>query len=115
MSREDLYRILEVALSDTAGVYVGQGQDAEAYYSQLRADIAASLCEPIHVSAIVMEPGFSGLAIGDFISGICLAHKAGYWLVYQPEQHQFYCFWGESPASLGSHGVYGTPLYCWSA
>jgi hypothetical protein len=35
--------------------------------------------------------------------------------VYQPESDCFYCFWGTDLAALGAHGVFGSPLYCWSA
>lgn len=62
-----------------------------------------------------MPPGFPRTAVGSSISGQCVAHNAGYWLVYQPEQDRFYCFWGTDRNNLGAHGVFGSPLYCWSA
>ena len=106
---------LKAALSDTSGVYINAGVDAQSYLSGLASDILANLCTPFSLSATVMAPGFPDAAIGSTITGQCLAHKMGYWLVYQPEQDQFYCFWGTDPASLGAHGVFGSPLYCWSA
>jgi hypothetical protein len=106
---------LEAALSDTSGVYVNSGVDAESYFTELANSIRSSVCEPFDVSATVMPPGFPDTALGNVISGQCIAHRAGYWLVYQPEQDRFYCFWGESPSNLGAHGVFGSPLYCWSA
>jgi len=106
---------LESALSDTSDVYVNAGVDASAYYTRLADSIRRNLCEPFSVSAVVQEPGFPDAAIGSTISGQCLAHHAGYWLVYQPERDVFYCFWGQEPSNLGAHGVFGSPLYCWSA
>ena len=106
---------LDAALADTSRVFVGKGVDPETYYAQLRADIRGSLCEPFPASAKVVEPGFPHAEVGQSISGICLAHGSGYWLVYQPDEDRFYCFWGEEPESLGAYGVFGSPLYCWSA
>lgn len=106
---------LEAALADTAEVYVNAGVDAESYLAELANSIRSKVCEPFLVSATVMPPGFPDAALGDVISGLCLAHEAGYWLVYQPEMDRYYCFWGESPSNLGAHGVFGSPLYCWSA
>jgi hypothetical protein len=54
-----------------------------------------------------MPPGFSGSNPGSHISEQCVAHRAGYWLVYQPDQNQFYCFWGKGPGNLDAHGVSG--------
>ena len=106
---------LEAALSDTTGVYVNAGVDAATYYAQLAADIRGNMHEPFPVSAVVMPPGFSDATIGDRISGQCVAHSEGYWLVYQPVQDTFYCFWGTDQSNLGARGVSGGPLYCWSA
>ena len=62
-----------------------------------------------------MPPGFPGARVGSVISGQCVAHRAGYWLVYQSEHDCFYCFWGSDSSNLGAHGVFGQPLYCWPA
>ena len=110
-----LLRKLEAALSDTSDVYVNSSVDTESYFADLAASIRKNVCEPFPVRARVMEPGFPDLAIGDVISGQCVAHQAGYWLVYEPGQDRFYCFWGESSSNLGARGVFGSPLYCWSA
>ena len=106
---------LQAALSDTTGVYVNAGVDAATYYADLAADIRRKMHEPFPVSALVMPPGFSDANIGDRISGQCVAHGEGYWLVYQPTQDTFYCFWGTDLSNLGARGVSGGPLYCWSA
>jgi hypothetical protein len=106
---------LEAALSDTADVYVNTGVDPAAYFARLTDSIRKHLCEPFLVRAIVQEPGFPDAAVGSTISGHCIAHTDGYWLVYQSQQDRFYCFWGQEPSNLGAHGVFGSPLYCWSA
>jgi hypothetical protein len=106
---------LELALSDRTGVYVGPGVDADSYLSGLASDIRANVCVPFPLSATVMAPGFPDAPVGVLVSGRCVAHRAGYWLVYQSEQDRFCCFWGESRSNLGAHGVFGQPLYCWSA
>jgi hypothetical protein len=110
-----LLKKLEAALSDTSGVHVNSGVDAAGYFTALADNIRSNVCEPFPVSATVMPPGFPDMALGNVISGQCVAHQAGYWLVYQPEHDRFYCFWGETPSNLGAHGVFGSPLYCWSA
>ena len=106
---------LEAALSDTTGVYVNAGVDAATYYAELAANIRGNMHEPFPVSAVVMPPGFSDASIGDRIFGQCVAHSEGYWLIYEPVQDTFYCFWGTDQSSLGARGVSGGPLYCWSA
>ena len=106
---------LDQALSDPSGVYVNAGVDPSDYYASIADDIRKHLCEPFTVSAVVMPPGFAGSSPGSRISGQCVAHRAGYWLIYQPDQDRFYCFWGTDPGNLGAHGVSGSPLYCWSA
>ena len=106
---------LERALSDPADVYFGPGVDADAYLAGLAADIRAHICVPFQLSATVMPPGFPSMNVGDVISGQCVAHRNGYWLVYHPEHDCFYCFWGTARSNLGAHGVFGQPLYCWSA
>lgn len=106
---------LEASIHDTTDVYIVQGTDAERYVADLITDIRAHICEPFPVSATVMEPGFPDADPGSTVSGLCIAHDAGYWLVYSPEQDRFYCFWGHNPQTLGAHGVFGSPLGCWSA
>ena len=107
---------LDAALADTSGVYINAGVDAQAYLSGLVADIRAHTCPPFSLFATVMPPGLPDAAVGTVISGQCVAHNSsGYWLVYRPEQDQFYCFWGTDRGNLGAHGVFGSPLYCWSA
>jgi hypothetical protein len=81
----------------------------------IEVDLRAHLCEPFEVQATVMSPGFPFADPGAQLVGLCVAHHAGYWLIYQPEEQRFLCFWGESPTNLGAHGVYGNPLYCWAA
>jgi hypothetical protein len=112
---DSLLQKLQAALEDTSGVYINAGVDEHSYLSALASDILANLCKPFPLSATVMPPGFPDAPLGSTITGQCLAHKSGYWLVYQPEQDRFYCFWGTDQGSLGAHGVFGSPLYCWSA
>lgn len=106
---------LEAYLHDTTDVYIVQGTDAEIYIAGLVSDIRTHMCEPFPVRATVMEQGFADAAPGSMVSGWCVAHHAGYWLVYSTEQDRFYCFWGHNPDNLGAHGVFGSPLSCWSA
>ena len=106
---------LEIALADTSGVYVNSGVNAESYYSGLALSIREHMCSPFPLTATVMPSGFPDASEGSVISGQCVAHNAGYWLVYQPEQDRFCCFWGRDQSNLGAHGVFGSPLYCWSA
>lgn len=106
---------LEAALDDTDDVYVGAEQNEEEYFAALRSDIQAHVCEPFQVSAVVMEPGFPDVPVGSVLIGQCVAFHKGYWLVYESEKDRFLCFWGTDKNNLGAHGVYGSPLYCWSA
>lgn len=112
---DSLLAKLELALADTTGVYVNPGVDAASYCAELASDIRKHICSPFPLSATVMPPGFPDAEVGRFVSGQCIAHNAGYWLVYQPEQDRFCCFWGSNQSNLGAHGVFGSPLYCWSA
>lgn len=107
--------ILESRLNDTTGVYVQEGADEVAYIASLAQSIRDCLCEPFLVSAKVMPPGFYEHADNEILSGYCIAHRAGYWLVYHPQLDRFYCFWGQDTSNLGAHGIAGSPLYCWSA
>ncbi len=102
-------------ITDTSGVFVIPGIFAESYFADPVSDLRGNICAPFHVSATVMPPGFPDAAVGTEISGVCVAPKAGYWLVYQQYQNRFCCFWGERQGKLGAHGVFGSPLYCWSA
>ena len=106
---------LESAFTDTSDVYVASGLDAPEYFAALEADIRSHVCTPFPLSATVMPPGFPDFQVGEIVSGHCVAHNAGYWLVYQTDRDAFYCFWGLDPADLGAPGVFGSPLYCWSA
>ena len=115
-AEEDLLTMrLEAGFSDTSDVFVPKGIEPQEYLDSLIADIQAHRCAPHQLSATVMEPGFPDLEPGQTVTGICVANRAGYWLVSEPNKDRFYAFWGESPDSLGAHGVYGSPLYCWSA
>jgi len=114
--QNELLAKLEASLADTSDVYVNAGVDAASYFEDLANDIRAHMCEPFEVTATVQPPGFPDAEVGSTICGLCLAHtEAGYWLVYQPTQGRYYCFWGSSSTQLGAHGVFGSPLYCWSA
>jgi len=109
---------LEERLHDSTHVYVNSGVDENEYFADLAESIRKNLCEPFEVSATVMEPGFPDdhqRPVGSVVSGLCLAHSEGYWLVYDEMRDDFMCFWGTSPTNLGAHGIFGPPLYCWSA
>lgn len=102
-------------LSDSAGVYVAANTDEESYLQGLSDDIIKNRCKQFWLRAVVMAPGIPGLNEGELIEAWCVAHRGGYWLVYHPEFDVFCCFWGQDANNLGAHGVYGEPLYCWSA
>lgn len=106
---------LEASIADTTDVYVGAGWDREVYLNGVERGLRESICTPFPVSAIVAEPGFPDAAVGTVISGICIAHSNGYWLVHQSERNRFLCFWGVSADQLSAPGIFGTPLGCWTA
>ena len=108
-------RKLEAALADASGVYVTPGTEMEAYFEQLREDIRRHQCAPYEIHATVVPPGFPDIAEGETVSGYCVAKRGGYWLVYSSQRDTFFAFWGADEQNLGAHGVYGSPLYCWSA
>ncbi|HEY1090568.1 MAG TPA: hypothetical protein VGE47_05705 [Burkholderiaceae bacterium] len=105
----------EAAVNSTDDVVVGDGVDRSVYLAELADDIRAHMCKPFLVEAEVMAPAFPFAKVGEHLSGYCIAFATGYWLVYQPDADRFFCFWGESPETLGAHGVFGSPLGCWSA
>lgn len=109
------FEIMKTRLSDTAGVYIPPGTDEAAYLRSLSDEILGSACSPFWVRAMVMPPGLPGVEIGAHVEGWCVARNQGYWLVYDPARDDFHCFWGSNADTLGAHGVYGPPLYCWSA
>ncbi|WP_155617035.1 hypothetical protein [Xanthomonas translucens] len=113
--KNDFLEILESRLHDGTGVYVNEGVDSSSYFRDLAEDVRRNKCEPSEITAVVMPPGLLGFPEGTEISGFCVAHHAGRWLVYRPEDDLFYAFWGASKNNLGAHGVFGNPLYCWSA
>lgn len=115
LSRPQALAAIDVGVRQCGDVYVNEGVDEASYLASLEQDLRANLCEPFVVSAIVRKPAFPFASDGDVISGYCVAHARGYWLVFQPDSQRFLCFWGESAANLGAHGVFGSPLYCWSA
>ena len=98
-------------VQEGTGIYVPPNSDAKLVEARIR----AHLCEPFLVSARVEEPGFPFVSVGSSLSGFCFAFTKGYWLVYQPREKRFLCFWGTDRENLGAHGVYGNPLYCWAA
>jgi hypothetical protein len=104
---------LEVDLADTSGIIVPKGKDEDAYFEALRSSIREHAAAPGLISATVKEPGFMHRALGSVVSGYLLAKAEGYWLVFEPNEGEYYCFWGTNPAELGAYGVCGNPLYCW--
>ena len=113
---EEAVRALEERLDEPdPDVYLHARHDPRAIFAALAQSIRESRCEPHEVSAEVTEPGFPDIEVGTVITGICVAHAAGYWLVYEPSRRTFLAFWGSSEALLGAPGIEGGPLYCWSA
>lgn len=104
---------LEADLADTSGIIVPKGEVEEKYFEKLRSSIREHAMGPDLVSAIVVKPGFKNRPLGSTVSGYLLAKVEGYWLVFEPDEQQYYCFWGTDPANLGAYGVCGNPLYCW--
>ena len=106
---------LEAALADSSDVFVHKGIDAPAYFASLADSIRKHSCEPFPLSAFVTEPAFPDLPVGATISGLCVAHSAGYWLVYEEPRDRYLVFWGTEQRNLGAPGIFGSPMYCWSA
>jgi hypothetical protein len=107
---------LELAMRGEPPVIVPKGLDGEAYFESLRSSIRENATGAIWVTATVMEPGFPDKALGSTISGYLLAKNSGdvgYWLVYEPDEDEYYCFWGSDENNLGAYGVSGNPIYCW--
>lgn len=107
--------LLDARLSETDDVYVPDGVGSTQYFDALRASIRGHLCEPELIVATVTSPGFPDVVEGSVIEGWCVAKQEGYWLVYQPENSRFCCFWGTERKHLTAPGIFGSPLYCWSA
>lgn len=111
----DFDQILDRHLRLSEDVYVGSEANPDEYLKDLTSEITSNRREPFPLTAIVMAPGLPGFELGTTISGLCLADLDGKWLVYRPENDQFYAFWGTDKEALGAHGVWGSPLSCWSA
>lgn len=112
-TRNPYWAKLEIDLADTSGIIVPKGRDADSYFEELRSSIRVHATAPDLISAIVKEPGFNHRALGSVVSGYLLAKTEGYWLVFEPHEDEYYCFWGIDPVELGAYGVCGNPLYCW--
>ena len=106
---------LKARMSDISDVYVSPSWNAESYIAGLENEVREAICAPFPVHAKVEEPGFPDAKVGDTITGQCVAHSDGYWLVYQSDRDEFLCFWGPDVDNLGAPGISGSPLYCWSA
>lgn len=104
---------LEVDLFDTSGIIVPKGEDEAVYFERLRNSIRQHATSPDWISATVVEPGFQHRELGSTITGFLLATTKGYWLVFEPDEREYYCFWGVDRNNLGAYGVCGNPLYCW--
>lgn len=107
---------LEIAMKGDPPVIVPKGRDEQEYFEGLRASIRECATPAVQVTATVMEPGFESKELGTTITGYLLAKnlgQIGYWLVYQPDEDEYYCFWGSDESKLGAYGVAGNPIYCW--
>ena len=115
MKAKELFDILEANFTETGGMYIGKDQNEAEYISDSIESIRKAKCEAFQVEAKVYSLEFPQRVTGTK-KGYCLAHnKSGYWLVYHPEEKQFYCFWGATKENLGSRGVFGNALYCWTS
>ncbi len=117
LSRLEALSVLNSALAaGVSDVYVNAGVDEAKNRAEIEASIRENLCEPYEVSATVEPPGFPFAEVGQRLVATCIAeHPQGYWLVYQEAEKRFMCFWGKDKQNLGAFGVFGSPLYCWSA
>jgi hypothetical protein len=115
MSGAEAMERLKSLLGNDSGVYVPPAVDRAEYVQTVGKDILSHLCEPFAVSATVVAPGFPDEKPGSLISGLCIARTAGYWLVYQSSKDRFLCFWGTNEDSLSAPGIFGSPVYCWTA
>ena len=118
MNRRDsapLVDKLEAALADSSEVFMPKGVDSAAYVAGIADSVRKHRCAPFPLAAVATEPGFPDLPVGETISGTCVAHHQGRWLVYDDSRDRFLCFWGTDQRHLGAPGIFGTPLYCWSA
>lgn len=104
---------LETDLADTSGIIVPKERVDTEYFESLRASIRENARPVELLSASVEEPGFRHRALGSTVSGYLLASTGWYWLVFEPQEKQYYCFWGSDRNNLGAFGVCGNPLYCW--
>jgi len=117
LSRSEALHVLNLALQEGCkDVYVNTGVDESEYLASIEGSLRDHLCEPYQVTAEVEEPGFPFAEVGQRLTGTCIAeHPRGYWLVYQEAERRFLCFWGKDRSKLGAFGVFGSPLFCWSA
>jgi hypothetical protein len=107
---------LELAMQANPPVIVPKGRSKQEYFESLRIQIRECATPSVLVTATVMEPGFPNKELGSTITGYLLAksiESVGYWLVYQPDEDEYYCFWGPDEHNLGAYGVCGNPIYCW--
>jgi hypothetical protein len=113
--RASLHPALQAALNESDDVFIPSGTDPKTYVAALVESIRKHACVPMLLSAQVTAAGFPDLPVGSRISGLCVAHSDGYWLIYEESRDRFLCFWGTEPSQLGAPGIYGSPAYCWSA
>ena len=105
----DLHSILFKALEDTAQVFTGHVQDAEAYIAEGKAHLLAHLLDP--PMATVAIPGDHARSCKvkiDRLEGYALAKSKDYWLLYCPDDELFWLAWGSDPLDLGLSGFSGT-------
>jgi hypothetical protein len=106
---------LESMIGDTDDVFVSRHENRVEYLRRLEEGLRKSLCEPFELRAQVTEIGINGFAVGDRITGTCVAEANGYWLAYFADHDNFVIFWGADKEDLGAPGIEGSPLACWSA
>lgn len=106
---------LKERILDASGVYIPPGMDEANFISTIVDDIRSNMHEPYDISAKVVPPAFPGKKVGDLVRGQCVANRGGYWLVYDKADDVFYCFWGSDINNLTAPGIFGSPIYCWTA
>jgi len=72
----------EELIGNSQDVFISKHESRDEYLQRQERGLRDSLCEPFELSAQVTELGIDGFAIGERITGTCVAESNGYWLVY---------------------------------
>jgi hypothetical protein len=55
------------------------------------------------VTATVVASGFNHRELGSKVARSVLARNEGYWSVFEPEEGEYYGFWGTDPDDLSAY------------